>query len=112
MRCRWIYCDSQPDGVNFYENNRCIVFSTIDRVAESDPTGFHLQTLATGGYEFKKGNWSVGPGYDSGLIDVNLIGISRELPISFTMQYNAEFIPGDFIVNNVYVGFRINFWFV
>ncbi|WP_200761186.1 autotransporter domain-containing protein [Poriferisphaera corsica] len=48
-------------GVNFYENNRRIVFGMIDRVAESDPTGFYLQALATGGYEFKSGNWGFGP---------------------------------------------------
>ncbi|WP_432798686.1 autotransporter domain-containing protein [Poriferisphaera sp. WC338] len=179
-------------GVNFYENNRRIRFGTVDRVAESDPTGFYLQTLATGGYEFKKGNWGfgpqlalqwvnlqigshsetgadslnlnvgafngnsfvtrlgfratyeydtdamlfvpelvgfweheyldpintvdvgvpaggesftytgIGPGRDSGLIGVNLVGISHEAPVSFTLQYNVEFTPDDFIVNNVY----------
>ncbi|WP_432798304.1 beta strand repeat-containing protein [Poriferisphaera sp. WC338] len=186
-------------GVNFYENNRRIRFGTVDRVAESDPTGFYLQTLATGGYEFKKGNWGfgpqlalqwvnlqigshsetgadslnlnvgafngnsfvtrlgfratyeydtdamlfvpelvgfweheyldpintvdvgvpaggesftytgIGPGRDSGLIGVNLVGISHEAPVSFTLQYNVEFTPDDFIVNNVYAGVRISF---
>ncbi|WP_432797190.1 autotransporter domain-containing protein [Poriferisphaera sp. WC338] len=186
-------------GVNFYENNRRIRFGTVDRVAESDPTGFYLQTLATGGYEFKKGNWGfgpqlalqwvnlqigshsetgadslnldvgafngnsfvsrlgfratyeydtpamlfvpelvgfweheyldpintvdvgvpaggesfsytgIGPGRDSGLIGVNLVGISHEAPVSFTLQYNVEFTPDDFIVNNVYAGIRISF---
>ncbi|QQE12597.1 autotransporter-associated beta strand repeat-containing protein [Planctomycetota bacterium] len=186
-------------GVNFYENNRRIRFGAIDRVAESDPTGFYLQTLATGGYEFKKGNWGIGPqlalqwvnlqigshsetgaddmnldvgafngnsfvtrlgfratyeydtsamlfvpelvgsweheyldpidtvnvgvpasgesfsyagigtGRDSGLIGVNLIGISHEAPVSFSVQYNVEFTPDDYIVNNVYAGVRISF---
>ncbi|QQE12602.1 autotransporter-associated beta strand repeat-containing protein [Planctomycetota bacterium] len=186
-------------GVNFYENNRRIRFGAIDRVAESDPTGFYLQTLATGGYEFKKGNWGIGPqlalqwvnlqigshsetgaedlnldvgafngnsfvtrlgfratyeydtsemlfvpelvgsweheyldpidtvnvgmpaggesfsytgigtGRDSGLIGVNLIGISHKAPISFTVQYNTEFTPDDFIVSNIYAGVRISF---
>ncbi|QQE12325.1 autotransporter domain-containing protein [Planctomycetota bacterium] len=186
-------------GVNFYENNRRIISPGIDRVAESDPTGFYLQALATGGYEFKSGNWGfgpqlalqwvnlqigshnetgadslnldvgafngnsfvtrlgfratyeydtsamllvpelvgfweheyldpiatvnvgvpagdesfaysgIGPGRDSGLIGVNLIGISHEAPISFTVQYNVEFIPEDFIVNNIYAGVRISF---
>ncbi|MCG8550744.1 MAG: autotransporter domain-containing protein, partial [Desulfobacterales bacterium] len=40
-------------GVNFYENNRRIVFGDIDRVAESSTTGFYFQSLATGGYQFK-----------------------------------------------------------
>ncbi|QQE12607.1 autotransporter-associated beta strand repeat-containing protein [Planctomycetota bacterium] len=186
-------------GVNFYENNRRIRFGSVDRVAESDPTGFYLQTLATGGYEFKKGNWGIGPqlalqwvnlqigshsetgaedlnldvgafngnsfvtrlgfratyeydtsemlfvpelvgsweheyldpidtvnvgmpaggesfsytglgtGRDSGLIGVNLIGISHKAPISFTVQYNTEFTPDDFIVSNIYAGVRISF---
>ncbi|QQE12264.1 autotransporter-associated beta strand repeat-containing protein [Planctomycetota bacterium] len=186
-------------GVNFYENNRRIRFGAVDRVAESDPTGFYLQTLATGGYEFKKGNWGIGPqlalqwvnlqigshsetgaedlnldvgafngnsfvtrlgfratyeydtaemlfvpelvgsweheyldpidtvnvgmpaggesfsytglgtGRDSGLIGVNLVGISHKAPISFTVQYNTEFTPDDFIVSNIYAGVRISF---
>ena len=186
-------------GVNFYENNRRIAFGAIDRVAESDTTGFYLQTLATGGYQFDFGKWGIGPqlalqwvnlqigshresgaedlnlnvgafngnsfvtrlgfratyeydtpkmllvpevvgfweheyldpisevavevpggpdsfsyngigvGRDSGLVGVNLVGISHTQPISFTLQYNAEFIPNNFVVNNVYAGIRISF---
>ncbi|WP_432797902.1 autotransporter domain-containing protein [Poriferisphaera sp. WC338] len=186
-------------GVNFYENNRRIVFGTIDRVAESDPTGFYFQTLATGGYEFKFKDFAIGPqlalqyvnlqigshnetgadslnlnvgafngnsfvtrlGFrssfefetsnmkfvpevvgswqheylspidtvdvnvpaggqtftytgigesrDSGLFGVNLIGISNRDGWSFTLQYNVEFIPNEFVVNNVYAGMRFTF---
>ena len=186
-------------GVNFYENNRRIVFGTIDRVAESSTTGFYFQSLATGGYQFKfkdfaigpqfalqyvnlqigshsetgadslnlnvgafngnsfvtrlgfrsslefdtpemllvpeiVGTWQheylspidtinvgvpagtetfsytgIGPSRDSGLVGVNLIGISHKSPISFSVQYNAEFIPNQFVANNIYAGIRISF---
>ncbi|QQE10730.1 autotransporter domain-containing protein [Planctomycetota bacterium] len=186
-------------GVNFYENNRRIVFGNIDRVAESSATGFYLQALASGGYEYAYGNWGFGPqlalqyvnlqigshsesgadslnldvgafqgnsfvtrlggritykyetpdlllvpelvGFwqheylsnfntvtvgvpsgsesfaytgiepsrDSGLLGVNLIGISHDSPLTFSVQYNVEFIPNEFIVNNIFAGLRITF---
>ncbi|MCG8550745.1 MAG: autotransporter domain-containing protein, partial [Desulfobacterales bacterium] len=186
-------------GVSFYENNRRIRFGNIDRVAESSATGFYLQALATGGYEFTSGNWGFGPqialqyanlqigshsesradslnldvghfqgnsfvtrvggrltyeyetpelllvpelvGFwqheylsnfqttnigipaanesfaytgispsrDSGLIGVNLIGISQKSPVSFSVQYNVNFIPNQFLVNNLYAGVRFTF---
>ncbi|QDU32711.1 Extracellular serine protease precursor [Poriferisphaera corsica] len=186
-------------GVSFYENNRRIVFGNIDRVAESSATGFYVQALATGGYEFTSGNWGfgpqlalqyvnlqigshsesgadslnldvgafqgnsfvtrlgfrvnytyetedlllvpevvgfwqheylsnfqvvnvgvpagnqsfaytgIGPSRDSGLLGVNLIGISHDMPLTFDVQYNVEFTPNQFLVNNFFVGIRVTF---
>lgn len=48
-------------GWNRYDNTRRIVFPGIDRTAVSSPSGNQISAYGGTGYNFSKGNWTMGP---------------------------------------------------
>ncbi len=48
-------------GWNRYDNTRRIIFPGIDRMAVSSPSGSQISAYGGTGYNFKKGNWTLGP---------------------------------------------------
>jgi len=57
-----LYADGQVSyGWNRYENARRIVFPGLDRTAHSSPTGNQVSAYGGTGYDFRKGNWTLGP---------------------------------------------------
>lgn len=57
-----LYGDFQLSyGWNRYDNDRRIVFPGIDRTAVSSPSGSQISAYGGTGYDFRKGNWTLGP---------------------------------------------------
>ena len=57
-----LYADGQVSyGWNRYDNARRIVFPGLDRTAHSSPTGNQVSAYGGTGYDFRKGNWTLGP---------------------------------------------------
>ncbi|HPC84945.1 MAG TPA: autotransporter domain-containing protein, partial [Smithellaceae bacterium] len=57
-----LYGDFQLSyGWNRYDNIRRIVFPGLDRTAASSPSGSQLSAYGGTGYDFKRGNWTLGP---------------------------------------------------
>jgi len=57
-----LYGDAQVGcGWNRYDNNRRIVFPGLDRTATSSPSGDQFSAYGGTGYDFKRGNWTLGP---------------------------------------------------
>ena len=94
-------------GVNFYENNRRIVFGTIDRVAESSTTGFYFQTLATGGYQFKFKDFAIGPQFALQYVNLQIGSHSESGADSLNLDVGA-FNANSFVTR---LGFRASLEF-
>ncbi|HOC32396.1 MAG TPA: autotransporter domain-containing protein, partial [Armatimonadota bacterium] len=57
-----LYGDFQLSyGWNRYDNTRRIVFPGLDRTAASSPSGSQISAYGGTGYDFRKGNWTLGP---------------------------------------------------
>ncbi|HPX80414.1 MAG TPA: autotransporter domain-containing protein [Syntrophales bacterium] len=57
-----LYGDTQVSyGWNRYDNTRRIVFPGLDRTATSSPSGDQFSAYGGTGYDFKRGNWTLGP---------------------------------------------------